>query len=60
MIKSVILWLAWTMEKHVGVGLNDTFDDYVYIDFQYFHLNLEKIMHFFITIFGLNLLLRWQ
>ena len=60
MIKSVILWLALTMEKHVGVGLNDTLDDYVYIDFQYFHLNLKKIMHFYITIFGLNLFLRWQ
>ena len=30
------------MERHVGVGLNDTFDDYVHIDFQYFHFSLEK------------------
>ena len=60
MVKSVILWLIWTMERHVDVGLNDTFDDYIYIDFQYFNFNLEKIMHFYITIFGLNLLIRWR
>ena len=52
MIKSVILSLIWTMERHVGVGLDDIFDDYIYIDFQYSTSIWEKIMHFYITIFG--------
>ena len=54
MIESGISWPAIPVKGHIRVGLNDTFDDYTYIEIRNFNANFEKMMHFYKRMFGLN------
>ena len=40
--ESVISWPVIPIKGHIRVGLNDTFDDYTYIEIRYSNANFEK------------------